>query len=152
VLLVAHFDVPSPDVPLSEVCEDVKVVEQLNTRLSVKSLISEGATPTSVLDGIRDHQFVHFVCHGTLEARKPFDAGFELHGNERLTLLNIVQSRLPAAEFAFWSACHTAELTEGSSAEEGLHLAAAVQYCGFKSVVGTSGKTSRASEAKRAIM
>jgi hypothetical protein len=137
VLLVAHFDVPSPDVLLSEVCEDVKVVEQLNTRLSVKSLISEGATPTSVLDGIRDHKFVHFVCHGTLEARKPFDAGFELHANERLTLLNIVQSRLPTAEFAFLSACHTAELTEGSSAEEGLHLAAAVQYCGFKSVVGT---------------
>ena len=137
VLLVAHFDVPSPDVSLSEVCEDVKVVEQLNTRLTVKSLISEGATPTSVLDGLRGHQFVHFVCHGTLEAKKPFDAGFELHANERLTLLNIVQSRLPAAEFAFLSACHTAELTEGSSFEEGLHLAAAVQYSGFKSVVGT---------------
>jgi hypothetical protein len=137
VLLVAHFDVPSPDVSLSEVCEDVKVVEQLNARLAVKSLISEGATPTSVLDGLRDHQFVHFVCHGTLEAKKPFDAGFELHGNERLTLLDIVRSRLPAAEFAFLSACHTAELTEGSSADEGLHLAAAVQYCGFQSVVGT---------------
>ena len=137
LLLAAHFDVPSPDVSLSEVCEDVKVVEQLNTRLSVKSLISEDATPTSVLDGLRDHQFVHFVCHGTLEAKKPFDAGFELHGNERLTLLSIVRSRLPAAEFAFLSACHTAELTEGSSFEEGLHLAAAVQYCGFRSVVGT---------------
>jgi CHAT domain-containing protein len=63
--------------------------------------------------------------------------GFELHGNERLTLLDIVRSHLPAAEFAFLSACHTAELTEGSSADEGLHLAAAVQYCGFRSVVGT---------------
>ena len=118
-------------------CEDVKVVQALNTRLAVKSLISEGATTTSALDGLRDHQFVHFVCHGTLEASKPFDAGFELHGNERLTLLDIVRSHLPAAEFAFLSACHTAELTDGSSAEESLHLAAAVQYCGFRSVVGT---------------
>jgi len=137
LLLVAHFDVPSSDVSLSEVCEDVKVVQALNTRLPVKSLISEGATAMSALDGLRDHQFVHFVCHGTLEASKPFDAGFELHGNERLTLLDIVRSRLPAAEFAFLSACHTAELTDGSSADEGLHLAAAVQYCGFRSVVGT---------------
>ncbi len=137
LLLVAHFDVPSPDVSLSEVCEDIKVVQALNTRLPVKSLISEGATATSALDGLRDHQFVHFVCHGTLEASKPFDAGFELHGNERLTLLDIVRSRLPAAEFAFLSACHTAELTDGSSADEGLHLAAVVQYCGFRSVVGT---------------
>ncbi|KAI9452964.1 CHAT domain-containing protein [Lactarius psammicola] len=137
LLLVAHFDVPSPDVSLSEVCEDVKVVQALNTRLPIKSLISEGATTTSTLDGLRDHRFVHFVCHGTLEASKPFDAGFELHGSERLTLLDIVRSRLPAAEFAFLSACHTAELTDGSSADESLHLAAAVQYCGFRSVVGT---------------
>ncbi|KAI9441132.1 CHAT domain-containing protein [Lactarius psammicola] len=137
LLLVAHFDVPSPDVSLSEVCEDIKVVQALTTRLPVKSLISKGATATLILDGLRDHQFVHFVCHGTLEAGTPFDAGFELHGNERLTLLEIVRSHLPAAEFAFLSACHTAELTDGSSAEEGLHLAAAVQYCGFRSVVGT---------------
>jgi CHAT domain-containing protein len=137
LLLVAHFDVPSPDVSLSEVCKDVKVVQALEKRLSVKSLISEDAKPTSVIDGLRDHQFVHFVCHGTLEAGKPFDAGFELHANERLTLLDVVRSHLPAAEFAFLSACHTAELTEGSSADEGLHLAAAVQYCGFRSVVGT---------------
>lgn len=128
LLLVAHFDVPSSDMLLSEVCKDVKVVQELNTRLPIKSLISEGATTTSVLDGLQDHQFVHFVCHGTLVAQKPFDARFELHGSERLTLLNIVGSHLPAAEFAFLSACHTAKLTNGRSADEGLHLAAAVQY------------------------
>ncbi|KAH9057013.1 CHAT domain-containing protein [Lactarius deliciosus] len=137
LLLVAHYDVPSPDVPLSEVCKDVEVVQELKTRLPVRSLISEGATITSALDGLRDHRFVHFICHGTLETSKPFDAGFVLHGNERLTLLDIVRSHLPAAEFAFLSACHTAELTDGSSADEALHLAAAVQYCGFRSVVGT---------------
>jgi CHAT domain-containing protein len=137
LLLVAHFDVPSSGVTLSEVCKDVKVVQALRKRLPVKSLISEGATPKSVLDGIRDHQLVHFVCHGILEERKPFNAGFELYGSERLTLLDLVRSHLPTAEFAFLSACHTAELTEGSSADEGLHLAAAMQYCGFRSVVGT---------------
>ncbi|KAH9170833.1 CHAT domain-containing protein [Lactarius sanguifluus] len=137
LLLVAHYDVSSPDVPLSEVCKDVEVVQELKTRLPVQSLISEGATTMSALDGLRDHRFVHFICHGTLETSKPFDAGFVLHGNERLTLLDIVRSHLPAAEFAFLSACHTAELTDGSSADEALHLAAAVQYCGFRSVVGT---------------
>ena len=43
----------------------------------------------------------------------------------------------PLPTFAFLSACHTAEVTEGSITDEGLHLAAAVQYCGFRSVVGT---------------
>ena len=60
-----------------------------------------------------------------------------IHGGERLTLLNIVQSRLPDAEFAFLSCCHAAEITAESVSDEALHLTAAMQYCGFRSVVGT---------------
>ncbi|KAH9019171.1 hypothetical protein EDB85DRAFT_1811485, partial [Lactarius pseudohatsudake] len=80
--------------------------------------------------------FVHFVCHGLLETGKPFDASFELHG-DNLTLVEIVRSRFSIAELAFLSACHTAELTEGGITNEGLYLAAAMQHCGFRSVVGT---------------
>jgi CHAT domain-containing protein len=90
-----------------------------------------------VLEGLKHHNLVHFACHGDLEDGKPFDASFKLHGGERLKLLDIVHSQLPTAEFAFLSACHTAELTEESIADEGLHLTAALQYCGFRSVVGT---------------
>ena len=135
ILLVAEFDVPDSGESLSEVCEDVAVIQDLKTE--VTSLISEDATPTAVIEGLQRHRFVHFVCHGTLETGEPFNARFELHENQRLTLLDIVRSRLPAAEFAFLSACHTAEVTEDSVADEGLHLVAAVQYCGFRSVVGT---------------
>jgi CHAT domain-containing protein len=106
------------------------------TKTPVKTLISAMATPETVIESLREHRFAHFVCHGLLETGKPFDASLELH-KDNLTLLNIVRSQLPAAEFAFLSACHTAELTEGSVADEGLHLAAAMQYCGFRSVVGT---------------
>jgi tetratricopeptide (TPR) repeat protein len=102
----------------------------------VTTLVSQKATPTTVVASLREHRFVHFVCHGLLEIGKPFDASFELHG-DNLTLLEIVRSRLPAADFAFLSACHTAELTEDSIADEGLHLAAAMQFCGFRSVIGT---------------
>jgi CHAT domain-containing protein len=130
LLLVAQTDPTLPTVG-----GEIQVVQTLDTE--VTSLISEAATPTAVLDGFHHHRFVHFACHGTLEAEKPFEAGFELHGGERLTLLEIVRADLPTAEFAFLSACHTAEVTEGSIIDEGLHLAAAVQYSGFRSVVGT---------------
>jgi CHAT domain-containing protein len=130
LLLVAQ---PDPTLPTVE--GEIQVVRALDTE--VTSLISGAATPATVIDGFRHHRFVHFACHGTLEDGKPFEAGFELHGGERLTLLEIVRSHLPTAELAFLSACHTAEVTEGSAADEGLHLAAAVQYCGFRSVVGT---------------
>ena len=45
--------------------------------------------------------------------------------------------RCAKAEIVFLLACHTAQLTDESIADEGLHLAAAMQYCGFRSVVGT---------------
>ena len=130
LLLVAQ-----PDPSLPNVEGEIKVVQTLNR--DVTSLVSKAATPAAVINGFRHHRFVHFACHGTLEAGKPFEAGFELYKNERLTLLKIVRSHIPTAEFAFLSACHTAEMTQGSVVDEGLHLAAAVQYCGFKSVVGT---------------
>ena len=130
VLLVAQTDPTLPTVG-----GEIQVVQALDTE--VTSLLSGAATPAAVLDAFQHHRFVHFACHGTLEAKKPFEAGFELHGDERLTLLQIVRADLPTAEFAFLSACHTAEVTEGSVVDESLHLAAAVQYCGFRSVVGT---------------
>ena len=130
ILLVAQAD---PSLPT--VGGEIQVVQALDTE--VASLISDKATPAAILDGFHHHRFVHFACHGTLEENKPFEAGFELHGGKCLTLLEIVRADLPTAEFAFLSACHTAEVTEGSVMDEGLHLAAAVQYSGFRSVVGT---------------
>jgi len=132
VLLVA-----SPDDSLKEAWPEVWSVQHLNTVTGVTTLIGKRATTSVVLEGLQDHQFSHFICHGNLVPEKPFDASFGLYGGNRLTLLDILRSRLPTAEFAFLSACHIAELTEGSIADEGLHLAAAVQYCGFRSVVGT---------------
>ena len=114
--------------------DEIDVIEAVDS--PVKTLVSAMATPDTVVEGLRNHRFAHFVCHGLLETGKPFDASFELH-EDSLTLLEIVRSQLTAAEFAFLSACHTAELTEDSIADEGLHLAAAMQFCGFRSVVGT---------------
>jgi CHAT domain-containing protein len=99
--------------------------------------VSQEATRLTLIQGLQKHRLVHFACHGTLIPGKPFDAGFELHDGDRLTLLDIVRSRLPIAEFAFLSACHTAELTDVENPDEALHLAAAMQYSGFRSVVGT---------------
>jgi len=132
LLLVAQ-----PDDSLPGVKGEIKVIRKLEERVTVMGLVSSEATPTSVVEGLRGSRFVHFACHGELETGKPFEASFKLHGGSRLTLLDIVRSRLPDAEFAFLSCCHAAEITEGSIADEALHLTAAMQYCGFRSVVGT---------------
>jgi CHAT domain-containing protein len=129
VLLVAQ-----PGATLPGALKEMRIVQTVCP--SVTALTRKMATPPVVLERLRDHRFAHISCHGNLEIGKPFDASFKLYrGN--LTLLDIVRSQLSTAEFAFLSACHTAEVTEGSIADEALHLTAALQYCGFRSVVGT---------------
>jgi CHAT domain-containing protein len=91
--------------------------------------------PTSVLEHLGDHRFAHFACYGKLKKGKLFDTPFKLCESAGLTLLYLVRALLPNAEFTFLSACHTAGLTEKIVADEGLHLTAAVLYCGFRSVV-----------------
>jgi CHAT domain-containing protein len=132
LLLVAQ-----PDDSLPGVKGEIKVIRALKAQVAVVDLVSSKATPSSVVDGLRGSQLAHFACHGVLETGKPFDASFKLHGGSHLTLLDIVRSQLPHAEFAFLSCCHAAEITEESVADEALHLTAAMQYCGFRSVVGT---------------
>ncbi|KAF8268592.1 CHAT domain-containing protein [Lactarius quietus] len=134
LLLVAQ-----PDDSLAGVKGEIKVISKraLKAGVTVTGLVSSEATPSSALEGLRGNRLAHFACHGVLETGKPFDASFKLHGGSRLTLLDIVQSRLPDAEFAFLSCCRAAEMTEESVADEALHLTAAMQYCGFRSVVGT---------------
>jgi CHAT domain-containing protein len=130
ILLVAQ-----PDEFMPKAWDEIYLIRHLNT--TVTTLTSKRAMPSGVLRHLQDHRFAHFSCHGILEMGKPFDASFKLYQGQRLTLLDIIRSRLPSAEFAFLSACHTAELTEESIVNEGLHLSAAVQYSGFRSVVGT---------------
>ena len=130
ILLVAQ-----PDENMLKAFKEMKAVQAVDTE--VMTLFSTKATPTRTLARLRDHRFVHIVCHGILEPGKPFEASFKLYKGKRLQLLDIVKSQLPDAEFAFLSACHTAEQTEESIADEVLHLAAAMQFCGFRSVVGT---------------
>jgi CHAT domain-containing protein len=127
--------VAQPDKTLPGVKGEIGVIQELH--IEVESLVLKDATTRAVLKGLRCHELVHFACHGNLVIGKPFDASFKLYKGQRLELLDIVNSRLPNAEFAFLSACHTAELTEESIADEGLHLTAALQYCGFRSVIGT---------------
>ncbi|KAH9055408.1 hypothetical protein EDB87DRAFT_1579876 [Lactarius vividus] len=111
LLLVAQ-----PEDSLPGVNGEIKAIRSLEPRVTVANLVSSEATPSSVVEGLR---------------------GSRLYGGSRLTLLDIARSRLPDAEFAFLSCCHAAEITQDSVADEALHLTAAMQYCGFRSVVGT---------------
>ena len=125
-----------PDDNLPGVWDEIRAIEAYLGD-SIHKLVSKNATSYRVKKDLPRHPLLHLACHGNLEIGKPFEVWFKLEGNDRLTLLDIVRSQLPSAEFAFLSACHSAELTDKSIADEALHLATAMQYCGFRSEIGT---------------
>ncbi|KAI0285177.1 CHAT domain-containing protein [Russula brevipes] len=127
--------VGQPDPFLPGVEEEIDAIQSVAH--STFSLIGSKATRATVLKHLPNHRMAHFACHGKLEAERPFDTALLFRGNERLTLLDIVRSRLSTAEFAFLSVCHAAEWTDEHTPDEALHLTAAMQYCGFRSAVGT---------------
>ena len=119
---------PNVEVEIDHLC-------QLGDFVDV--LVGAEANHDQVLHGLQQHSWAHFACHGHLgDITQPFHASFELHGGSSLTLLELIQAKLPNAELAFLSACHSAE---GGfiTPDETIHLAAALQFCGFRSVVGT---------------
>ena len=97
-------------------------------------------TSNTVLDGLQQNRFAHVAYDGKLEPAKPFEAALLDFNWECLDLLDVVRSRLPAGEFAFLPGSHTAELTDESIPDEALHFSTAVQYSGFRSVIGTMWK------------
>ena len=121
---------------LSGIQKEIKTIQGLS-RTKVKSLVGKKATKAAVIDGLRQHRFAHLAGSVKLVPGLPFDVPFRLHGDDSLTLLDIARCHFPSAEFAFLSASHTAELTGPSHPDEALHLTAALQHSGFRSVVGT---------------
>lgn len=95
----------------------------------------QDATPETVLGKLRERSWVHFACHGSIDTKSPFESGFVLHEG-RLSLRSIMDANLPNAELAFLAACHSAA-AESKAPNEVLSLAAAMQFCGFRAIVGT---------------
>ncbi|KAG2065379.1 hypothetical protein BDR04DRAFT_1121873 [Suillus decipiens] len=56
--------------------------------------------------------------------------------DEHVMLLEIIERDVPHAEFVFLSACHTA-VGDEETPDEAIHLAAGLQFLGFKGVTGT---------------
>ena len=81
------------------------------------------------------HEWVHFACHGLPNEKDPFKSAFALHDGH-FAIQRIIGCDLKNPEFAYLSACHTTVGYEGSP-DEVIHLASAMQFAGFRSVIGT---------------
>ncbi|KAF9463823.1 CHAT domain-containing protein [Collybia nuda] len=126
--------ISQPDDTIPHVYEEAKIIN--NLQVQVDTCSDHAATKQGVLASLQSHPWVHFACHGHLEAQ-PFHSWFQLFNGEHLTVLDLAKAHLPNAEFAFLSACHSAAGSIYGTPDESIHLAGALHFSGFRSVVGT---------------
>ncbi|KAG2131215.1 TPR-like protein [Suillus cothurnatus] len=102
---------------------------------SFTPLEDSDATVQGVLDALNHNQWLHLACHGMPNRQRPFESSFAMRDGP-LMIKDIIRSNWQNPEFAFLSACHTT-VGDENSPDESIHLAAAMQFSGFRSVIGS---------------
>ncbi|KAG1877052.1 CHAT domain-containing protein [Suillus tomentosus] len=121
---------------LGTVDSELELVRKLvPTTAKTTTLSGDDATRAGALDALRRNTWAHLACRGKQDREQPYYSRFAMR-DEPLTLLDIMENDTPQAEFAFLSACHTA-VGDEETPDEVIHLAAGLQFSGFKSVIGT---------------
>jgi len=121
---------------LLAVDSELELVQKLVPATANRTTIfGDAATRAGALEALQQNTWVHLACHGKQDRIQPYHSHFVMR-DEHLTLLDIMEKDIPHAEFAFLSACHTA-VGDEETPDEVIHLAAGLQFSGFKSVIGT---------------
>ncbi|KZP01552.1 hypothetical protein CALVIDRAFT_559366 [Calocera viscosa TUFC12733] len=135
VLMVAQ---PKGDhfVELPSVKEELKVLRRTLPENKLVVLEDADASMANVTRALDTERWIHFACHGHQDQVSPLDSCLVLaDGKLKLSTL-IAHGVHDPNSFAFLSACHTARGFPDLP-DEMLHIAAALEFAGFGSVVGS---------------
>lgn len=95
-----------------------------------------GMSISTLLQKLPDAHILHLACHGLQDKEDPLRSGFVLRDG-LLTISRLMPMKpLPNAFLACLSACETAK-SDASQPDQAVHLAAAMLFTGFRSVVAT---------------
>jgi CHAT domain-containing protein len=124
---------------LDNVRPEIAHVTQIARATGYVEVLECGDTSAAKLREVRDAlpraNIVHLACHGVQDQQDPLNSGFCL-GDGKLTVSDLMTLRLDRAFLAFLSACETAK-GDKKRPDQVIHLAAAMLFCGFRSVVAT---------------
>ncbi|KAG2350967.1 hypothetical protein BDR05DRAFT_1054991 [Suillus weaverae] len=122
---------------LLAVNSELELVHELVPAMANRTTISgDTATRAGALKALQGNTWMHLACHGKQDPVQPYNSHFVMR-DEHLTLLDIMDKDIPHTEFTFLSTCHTA-VGDEATPDEVIHLAAGLQFSGFKSIIGTS--------------
>jgi tetratricopeptide (TPR) repeat protein len=123
-------------LPLPNVPDEIDLIRRRASLVDLPFRSAEGsdATCKKVLELLKNATWVHFACHAT-HSSTSLDSGLYVHDGP-LRLSQIASNRLPRADFAFLSACHSASGSHDVP-DEAMHIAAGMQVAGFRSVIAS---------------
>jgi CHAT domain-containing protein len=125
---LAH--IPGVDVEIQAVAaiatsHNVKVIDQV----AGSTTIARTSATLNVAN------MIHLACHGVQDHEDATKSGFCL-GDGRLTISELTRLDIKHGFLAFLSACETAQ-GSADQPDQAMHLAAAMLFAGFKSVIAT---------------
>ncbi|KAI9567996.1 CHAT domain-containing protein [Boletus coccyginus] len=126
---VGESELVSVGAELDNICQ---LVEGLATFTRIDG---EESRISRVVEELDKNNWVHLACHGLPNPKEPFASAFALRDGH-FTIQRIIGCNLKNPEFAYLSACHTT-VGDEESPDEAIHLASAMQFSGFRSVIGT---------------
>ncbi|MFY1633022.1 CHAT domain-containing protein [Solwaraspora sp. WMMB335] len=133
-LLVVSAPAAPGLTPLPAASREARALSRTVARTRV--LEDRHAKPADVLRAIPGHTCVHFACHAGWTGGDPFGAPRLALTTGDITPLDLAALRLDGADLAYLSACDTT-VGLADAADEGLHIAGAVQLAGFHQVIST---------------
>jgi CHAT domain-containing protein len=122
--------IPGVDKEIDKVAAVAKSSDVKILHNQAGSTTVDGTSPV-----IQAANIVHLACHGVQDVRNATQSGFCL-GDGRLTISKLMELKLDNAFLAFLSACETAK-GDQNQPDQVMHLAAAMLFIGFTSVVAT---------------
>jgi CHAT domain-containing protein len=123
--LIPGVDVEIQAVAAIAASHDVKIVDQM----------AGATTITRTSETVNAANIVHLACHGIQDHDNATKSGFCL-GDGRLTISELTRLDIKHGFLAFLSACETAQ-GSADQPDQAMHLAAAMLFTGFKSVIAT---------------
>jgi CHAT domain-containing protein len=125
---------------LEKAAEEIACVASVLSMASVtvigeRTTCGSSADMREVTERLSEAHILHFACHGEQDAESPLHSGFCLRDG-KLTVAQLMQLNASNALFAFLSACETAK-GDQKQPDQVVHLAAAILFVGFRSIVAT---------------
>jgi CHAT domain-containing protein len=130
-LLVA-VEQPFQGSALPMTSKEASIVQRL---VSPSAKVTRVSTCDKMLGHMEPASILHLACHGTQDLSNALQSSFHLEDG-MLPVSKLMGLELPSAFLAVLSACETAK-GDANQPDQAIHLAAAMLFAGFKSVVAT---------------